>query len=44
MLLESLTQIEIEQLLSASVYLLSVSFGAGILCRFLLTWASPGRF
>lgn len=43
-LLETLTQTEVEQLLTATVYLLSVSFGAGIFCRFMLTGAMPGRY
>lgn len=43
-LLDSLTQVEVEQLLTATVYLLSVSFGAGIFCRFLLSGALPGRY
>lgn len=43
-LLESLTQVEVEQLLTATVYLLSVSFGSGIFCRFMLTGVMPGRY
>lgn len=43
-LLESLTQVEVEQLLTASIYLLAVSFGAGVFCRFLLTGVMPGRY